>query len=139
MTNPDALGAIFDRLAGLEALVDELAEYSDLPAIFTGARVPGDAPYPYVHVQPVAGVNDDTKTSRRPELFFDVGVYADDPETSVTVERLAWAIHEEFHRRPLALGAFQNVVAEASPPIVAPTSDEITGRIISLRLVLSSV
>jgi hypothetical protein len=131
--------ALLQRLSGESSIVSAVATYADGPAIFTGGLVPADAVFPYVHVAgPVGGGNLAGKSHNRTDVFFDVGIFSDDPESAAAVEAVAWAIRRALHRRPLALGSAKNVVAEAGVPTLAPTSENVVGMTVGLRLILSA-
>lgn len=131
--------ALFERLSAVSAIADKVSKRDGKPAIFTGGRVPADAEFPFVHVAgPVGGGNLPGKTHNRSDVFFDVGVFDDDPESAEDVEAIAWEIHRALHRRPLALGVGKNVVADAGVPTLAPTSENVVGMTVGVRLVLSA-
>lgn len=130
--------ALVNRLSGSDVLLRGLAKYEGAPAIFTAASIPEDADYPYVWAPSEHGsADDDVKNGNVLTLHRDVMVVDLDRGTEKLLDELAEAIRRMLHKAPLALGVDKNVVLNAAPPIVAPTSDGVIGRLVQLRLVIS--
>lgn len=130
--------AIVERLAGMDLLQRSLSTYQGRPAIFTARSIPEGAQYPYVWSPDVhAAVDDDVKNARLWTAFRDVWVCCQDDGSDALVDQLAWCVRSALHKVPLRLEVDENVVLNAAPPIVAPTSDGVLGRIVQLRLLIS--
>ena len=130
--------ALVNRLSTSDVLQRKLAVYERVPAIFTATRIPENCGYPYVWTPgEYSSVDDAVKNARLSEIHRDVSVYTLDEGSDALVEELAWAIRNVLHKAPLRLGADENVVLNAAPPIVAPTGDGVLGRLVQLRFVIS--
>lgn len=135
--------AIYDRLTGSDpdavALCAGLAAYKGAPAVFAGTYVPDDAPRPYVAIRPpMAADTADTKDRQGQALSVDIGVYDNNSGTDAPVADLAELIRGLLHKRPLAMSGWSALIADARPPIYAPTDNYVLGRIVQTRWTLRS-
>jgi hypothetical protein len=130
--------AFYDRLAGDGTLTALLATYEGAPAVFTNDPAPPDAVLPYVVTAGEFAVAPfDTKTLLGRTAFRDIRCYAAELGSAEQIEAIAERVRALFHRYPLPVAGFATVLCEASGPTVAPDDDEtVTGRIISVRIVL---
>lgn len=130
--------AFYDRLAGDATLTALLATYEGQPAVFTIDPVPADAVLPYVVTAGEFAVAPfDTKTRNGRTVYRDIRCYAKELGSAEPIEDIAERVRALFHRYALPVVGFDPVLCDVSGPTVAPDDDEtVTGRIVSVRLVL---
>lgn len=130
--------AFYDRLTGDATLTGLLATYEGGPAVFTIDPAPPDAQLPFiVTAGEFAQAPFDTKTLYGRTAFRDIRCYASEVGSAVLIDDIAERVRALFHRYPLPVAGFATVLCEASGPTVAPDDDEtVTGRIVSVRIVL---
>src|SRR5688572_16505570 len=120
-----------------EALVAAASVTSQLPAyqgsypVFTRRPVDAVAPYPMIVVSPdITKTDQDGIDDQRPVIVRDISVYGlnDTPAKYRTVETLARAVHDLFHRNRLAItvSGWAVVAITATGPIPAPVDDDAT-------------
>lgn len=132
--------AIYQRLTSDAALAGLLADYpsgSNVPAVFTDDRVPGDAVMPYVVTSgEVANEPWDTKLSRGRQPYRDIYVYGPHRSTKI-VEDAAERIVELFHRHRLIIEGWTVVRANCHGP-VRLSADDYDARIVSVRYMMEA-
>lgn len=135
--------AIYDRLTGADpdavALCAALATFEGGPAVFAGTYVPDDAGLPYVAIRPpMAADTADTKDRQGQALSVDVAVYDENAGSDARVADLAELVRGLLHKRPLTMSGWSALIADARPPIYAPTDNLVLGRIVQTRWTLRS-
>ena len=132
-----------DALLAAPAVTGQLAAYKGSFPIFTRRPVDPAAPYPLIVVSPditktdVDGIND-----QRPVIERDISVYGENdvPVKYRTVETIARAVHDLFHRNrhAIAVSGWAVVSITATGPIPAPVDDDKTvARVVSLTVMLA--
>ena len=129
---------LYDRLIAL-GVASSISTYRTQPAIFTRNPVPEDAQFIYIVVRD--SVSDEpglgeTKTTTGRVVLHDIGVFGDEDGDPEAVENLAAQIRDGIHRNPVTVSGYGNLIAACSGPIVAPTEDQVYGRIVQVRLEL---
>lgn len=129
-----------------DALVDDatigplLPQYLGEPAVATRRPVPADFPALCIIVNPDSGITDqDFLNTQMPIVVRNIAVYGNQPDDYRTVEQLAYAVRELFHRQKWAIrpNGYQVLDIVASGPLPAPNDDETTvGRIVGLTISL---
>jgi len=131
----DLTQAIYARLVGDAELVSMLAEYEGLPAVFTDENVPENATLPFAWTSgEVAAVPDDTKLQEGRQIMRDIGFYARRTGSAEEVEAIAERGRALFHRHAIAISDSRTIVAWCSGPVVAPTDNNVIGRIVTVHL-----
>ena len=151
----DLTTPVVDRLLASTNVTDYVADYDPdvgggpFAGVFSTDLIPGDADFPYVWT---AGDVDDTpesvKNTEIRRVLRDIGVYNEvkDGDTAA-LDQVAEKIRNLFERGNLAthpagamtIPGFKIITMETSGPVVAPTDDELMGRIITLILVLQDL
>lgn len=131
--------SFYSLLAADTTLTDMLAQYEDLPAIFTIDPVPGNADLPYI-VTPgeISQVPFDTKLSQGRNLIRDVRCYTPANGSSILVEAIAERVYFLLHRKEISISGYQWLISDCTGPIVANEQD-VYGRIISLNLIAQAI
>lgn len=129
---------LYDRLIAL-GVASFISTYRTQPAVFTRNPVPEDAEFIYIVIRD--SVADDpglgeTKTTTGRVVLHDIGVFGDEDGDPEAVEDLAALIRDGIHRNPVTVSGYGNLIASASGPIVAPSEDQVYGRIVQVRLEL---
>jgi hypothetical protein len=129
--------ALHARLAGTAAVTTELGTIAGVAAIITERPVPPDTPSPYAVIGEALSNTPmyDTKTTEGSEVLTDIGIYDVRKDGAARVERIAKAVRDAIHRKPLAVDGYGNLVASVTGPIGAPV-DNMHGRIVTVRTVL---
>ena len=130
----DLLPAIRASLVGDADIIDELTAYAGSYPVFTRRPVPNNAPYPLIVVNPQIQVGQvDGISDQKPILTHDIAVYgrngmAGTVDNYRAVERIAFLIHQLFHRRPasVSVSGWGVVDVTALGPFPAPVDDEQT-------------
>lgn len=137
--------AVYDRLAGSAALTDLLSTYKDdegwdSPAIFMDTPVPRRAVRPWVAtIGAIATDAFDTKDRNGMDLEVDFLAATDRVGSAAPVDAIAELVRSLLHRAYLDVAGYQVLIAKARPPIVAPSDETVTARIVHLRWVLRAL
>ena len=127
--------SIYERLRNDQVLASMINTYNSEPAIFTVEPVPGKAKLPYIIVSgPVSDVPFDTKTSLGREQTVDIRCYTENKGSKEQVEEIAERVRELFHRQPITVTGYQNIIASCTGPIFVP-EDEALGMIITVKFI----
>ena len=132
-----------DALVGSVTITGNLSAYLGSYPVFTRLPVPDDAPSPLVVVSPGMSLGEeDGIKDDRPLLSRDILIYGDNdtPAKYNTVEEIAFAVRDLFHRQRTALtvAGWTVVRITAAPPRPAPVDDEQTvGRLVELSVLLA--
>ena len=128
--------ALYTRLADDDVLAGMLATYGpdNAPAIFTGATVPGDARFPWLHAP---GAETDTPYEAKNEAGRSftrrIRCVTDEAHTAVLVEAIADRVHALLHRHPLTIAGVNNYVVDVDGPTVVATDPDLQGRDVVAR------
>lgn len=128
--------ALFEKLGNTPNIANRLALYQQVPAIFT-STVPDSVTGTYLVIRdPFSNEAYDTKTSRGRAVLVDIGIFGVDDGDVIDVQDVAEEVRELLHRCPLVIDGYGTLIAQASGPILAPTEDQVYGRIVQVRLVV---
>lgn len=134
MSQVESASAIYAALSADSDVASMLAEYGGAPAVFTTRLVPENATRPYLHVQEVSQTPFDTKDAHGQDELWQIGAYADETGSEVEIRALADAVDAALHRATLDIGD-GTILCLVTGKLLAPTGENVVGRIIQLRLV----
>lgn len=125
---------LYDALIADSDVAAQADSYLGSPAVFT-AEVPEDAPDTFIHLSRgnVSDLPFDTKTWIGREIVRDVYCYGPDTGSDVAIDNLAEAVRAVLHRASFSLGS-GTIICEAGGPIIAPTGENVVGRVVSVRI-----
>lgn len=128
--------AIYTRLSGDATLVAMLGTRGipARPAIFTFWPAPADA-VAALYVVAAGNVSNqpqDTKTTLGRTVVRDVFVYGPNVGNVTAIEAAAERIRGLLHRYCLTVTGYRVYIAVADGPIVAPTGDDMVGRVVTV-------
>lgn len=129
-------GAIFQKLIANGNITSNVSEYLNYPAIFTVEPIPTDVNLPYIIVNPVSEVPNDTKTFDGRELLVDIRIYTQRNGNLNVLESLTEEVYQEFHNEIVVVDNFQNYLLRVVD-IVNSDEEEVYGRIVSIRALFS--
>lgn len=108
-------------------IASQLGVWNGDPAIYTRRPVPGDAPAPFVLINPDAAITDQDGTNApRPIIQRDILIVGNQPKDYRVVEALGYTMREHFHRKPQSIIApegYHCVLIIVSGPTPAPVDD----------------
>ena len=125
-------GAIFQKLIANENIANNVSEYLNYPAIFTVEPIPSEVDLPYVIVNPVSEIPNDTKTFDGREVLVDIRIYTEANGNLSVLESLVEEIYQEFHNEVITVDNFQNYLLRVVD-VVNSDEEETYGRIVSIR------
>lgn len=140
-SSPDLSDPLYAALTGTSDMLDGLAIYKGAPAVFTRRPVPDDCGYPLILTAgDVTHGDQDFIDAPLAVIVRDIAIYGKNPDHYRTVEAIAFAVRDLFHRKreSLVVPGWNVVDIRCSGPIVAPVDDDHTcGRIVVLTVRLS--
>jgi hypothetical protein len=131
--------AIYNRLSGDATLTALLSTYRTSPAIFTSAQVPEDVSLPFIVSR--GSLSDEpfeSKDMRGRQIMRDIYCYARGESSTVAIETISERVRTLFHRQPLTVTGYTNIIAIAHGPTVMQDEDHIIGHAVTLELYLST-
>lgn len=141
MASPDLSAPIYAALTGNSAIANALATYEGAAAVFTRRPIPADCTYPLViSAGDVTRGNQDLINSPIQVIERDVSIYGLQPADYRTVETVALAVRDLFHRqrRSLIVPGWSVLDIVCGGPIAAPVDDDQqVGRLVTLTVRLS--
>ena len=133
--------AFYDALVGDAGITALLSTYEGDASVFTQDPVPGNAGLPYIlTVGEVSHEPWDTKDSLGREISRDVRCFTAATGSSLLVEDIAERVRLLFHNSTLTFrtgAALAYLFLESSGPIVAPTDENVYGRLITVSGLLT--
>jgi hypothetical protein len=125
---------IYERLASITEITSQISTYMSKPAIFTRSRIPGDAVARYIVIDDAIGdVPWDTKTTLGREVLHDIFTYDFESGDPSVVQNVAELVRDVLHRQHINVSGYGPLIAVVSGPIVAPTDDQVYGRVVTAR------
>jgi hypothetical protein len=129
--------AIEKRLVDDGTLTAMLAQYLSDPAIFITVPLPQGVVPPYVAVPPAPVLlPHDTKISVGRVVEREIGCYTRASGDPSIVDSIANRVWELFHRHPLEVEGWKNIIVNASGPVIAPTDKTLYGRIVPISFTI---
>jgi hypothetical protein len=139
----DLAGPIRTAILASDPVVSALVAWEGEPAVFTRRPVPADATYPLIVVSPdISTGNQDMLKARISTPRRDISVYGAQPDDYRTVEAIAYALRDLFHRNRFAIAIDGVHVLDivANGPVSGPTDDpKLVCRLVPLILRLQTV
>lgn len=152
----DLTTPVIDRLLANAAVQAFLPTYTadsggSAKAVFSTDRVPGDAGFPFIHSSgQIDDTPEDIKNTRFRVILRDIGIFdLVEDRSSSALDDIAEKVRNLFNRGNVAaehpvdgamtVAGFKIITMEASGPVVAPTDEEVMGRIITLTIVLEDL
>ena len=129
--------AMHNRLSTDALIASGVSVYRTKPAVFSELPVQGwdDPTAVYIVISPPIDdeSRDSKNTTRAREVMHDVSVYGPQTGDSSLVDTLAERVRDLFHREPLTVSGYGTLIASCTGPILAPTDDQIYGRVVMVR------
>lgn len=137
MSQAEEASALYAALREDSDVASLVAQYDSAPAVFTTRLVPEDADRPYIHLQEVSSVPFDTKDNHGRDSLWQAGVYVDETGSEVELRTLTDAVDAALHRITLDI-ADGTLLCLVTGVLLAPTGENVVGRIVQVRLVYQS-
>lgn len=127
---------IFQKLISNENITNNVSEYLGYPSIFTVEPIPTDVELPYVIVNQVSEVPNETKTQDGRNVLIDIRIYANEDGNISLIENLVEEIYQMFHNQEISTNNFENYLLRVVE-ILNANEEKVYGRIVSIRALFS--
>jgi hypothetical protein len=129
--------ALDERMMSDSDLTNLLGTFRGMPNVFLMSELPDGVAPPYIAVpaSPSSAAHD-TKTSVGRVHIRDIGCYTAANGSPAGVDAIANRVWELFHRHPLVVAGWDNIIVDVQGPVVAPTDHTLYGRIVTVSMTL---
>lgn len=123
---------IFQKLISNENITNNVSEYLGYPSIFTVEPIPTDVELPYIIVNQVSEVPNETKTKDGRSILIDIRIYTNEDGNISLIENLVEEIYQMFHNKEISTNDFENYLLRVVE-ISNADEEKVYGRIVSIR------